>query len=120
RSMARRDALRRVRRRRFRCRLLGAGCRPWRPWRTRTCTHRLGNWTRLGGQPRLADLCTRRALDIVLTGVRLDHVEPFHPPQPGRVWDRAPRLGVRLPQDGADASEPPASPTRIWALVAPH
>ena len=84
--------------------LLGlvAGERRARPARARA--DRLGDRPGLGGQPRLADLRARRALDGVLRRVRVDHVDAVHPAQPGRARDRAARLGLRLPQDGAAGS----------------
>ena len=52
---------------------------------------RLGDRPGLGGQPRLADLRPRRALDRLLAGVRVDLLDAVHPAQPGRARHRAAR-----------------------------
>ena len=104
RALGRRDDLRRVRRRGLRRRLLEParrrrGARP-APARA----DRLGDRPRLGGQPRVADLRARRALDRVLVGVRGDLLDAVHPAQPRRARHRAARRRVRVPQDRRPAA----------------
>ena len=99
----RRDDVRGLRRRGLRRRLVepAGGRRRARPAPARA--HRLGDRPGLGGQPRLADLRARRALDRLLLRVRGDLLDVVHPAQPRRARHRAARVGVRLPQDGAGA-----------------
>ena len=84
-AVGRRDGVRRVRRRGLRRRLLEPGRRRRRARPARARADRLGDRPGLGGQPRLADLRARRALDRVLGGVRVDLLDAVHPAQPGRA-----------------------------------
>ena len=59
---------------------------------------RLGDRAGLGGQPRVADLHARRALDGVPARVRGDLLDPVHPAQPRRPGNRPARVRVRVPQ----------------------
>ena len=63
RAVGRRDGVRRVRRRRLRRRVLEPRRRRRRPRPARAGADRLGDRAGLGGQPRLADLRARRAVD---------------------------------------------------------
>ena len=76
---------------------------------------RLGDRPGLGGQPRLADLRARRALDRVLGRLRGDHVDAVHPAQPRGARDRPARLGLRLPRGRARAARAAASPSACSA-----
>ena len=67
---------------------------------------RLGDRPGLGGEPRLADLRARRALDGVLGRVRGDLLDALHPAQPRGARDRAARRRLRVPGDGAQAARP--------------
>ena len=62
----------------------------------------------LGGQPCLADLRPRGALDRLPHRLRLDFLHAVHPAQPGGARDRPARFGLRVPQDGATAGGPHA------------
>ena len=79
--------------------LLGPARRRRRARQAPARPDRLGDRPRLGGQPRLADLRSGRALDGVPRRVRSDHLDAVHPAEPRRARDRSARLGLRLPQD---------------------
>ena len=69
------DRVRAVRRRRLRCGVLGPHRRRRGPRRAPARARRPLDRAGVGGQPRLADLLPRGALDRVLRGVRLDHAD---------------------------------------------
>ena len=71
--------LRGLRRRRLRRRLLGPRRRRDQARRTTPRGHRPLDRPGLGGQPRLADLRVRAAVDLLPGGVRLDHADPVRP-----------------------------------------
>ena len=100
------DGVRGVRRRGLRRRVLEPGRRRRRARPARARADRLGDRPGLGGQPRLADLRPRRALDGVLGRVRGDLLHAVHPAQPGRARHRAAGRGLRVPQDGATTQGP--------------
>ena len=84
-AVDRRHGVRRVRRRGLRRRVLEPGRRQRRARPARARADRLGDRPGLGGQPRLADLRPRRAVDGVLGRVRVDLLDAVHPAQPGRA-----------------------------------
>ena len=81
---------------------------------------RLGDRPGLGGQPRVADLRARDALDGVPDGVRVGHVHAVHPAQPGRARDRAAgrRVSPSTAWRGTAAGRP--SRSRLRRLVGAH
>ena len=89
-----------VRRRRLRCRVLG----PHRRRRRARSHAAVGDHpldrAGVGGEPRLADLLPRRALDRLLGGVRLDHAHALRAVVDRGAGHRVPRLRVRVPQGG--------------------
>ena len=109
------DDVRRVRRRRLRRRLLEPRRRRRRARPAGARADRLGDRPGLGGQPRVADLRPRRALDRLLGRVRGDLLDAVHPAQPRGARHRAARLGLRVPQDGAAAPGPRRSPSACSA-----
>ena len=54
----------------------------------------------LGGEPRLADLRVRAAVDLLPGGVRLDHPDAVRSADPGCPGHRAPGGELRVPQGG--------------------
>ena len=98
RAVLRRDRVRRVRRRRLRRRLLGPDRRRRRARRATARGHRPLDRPGVGGEPRLADLLPRRAVDGVLRGVRVDHAHALRSADAGRARHRAARVELRLPQ----------------------
>ena len=54
----------------------------------------------VGGEPRLADLLPRRAVDRVLGGVRVDHAHAVRAAHARGARHRAARLELRVPQGG--------------------
>ena len=118
RAVDRRDALRRLRRRRLRRRasgtcVAGGGERG----RARARADRLGDRPGLGGQPRLADLRARRALDRLLrrrsrrSSRRCSSRSAS--PRSGIVLRGA---GLRLPRHRAGGSAAGGSPSALFAL----
>ena len=73
--------------------------------------------TGVGGQPRVADLLLRRAVDRLLRGLRLDHPDPVRPADARGVRDRAARIELRLPQDRVPHPRPPQLRRRLRPLV---
>ena len=80
------DALRALRRRRFRRRALGPDRRRRRDGRAAAGADPALADPRLGGQPRLADLHPRRPLDRLPGGLRRDHVDAVRADRAGRAW----------------------------------
>ena len=76
---ARRHRLRHFRGRRFRCRLLGPRRRRGGAGRAAPGGDRPLDRPGVGGQPRLADLRLRRAVDRLPGGIRVDHADPVRP-----------------------------------------
>ena len=71
----------------------------------------------VGGEPRLADLLPRRAVDRVPGGVRVDHAHAVRAAHARRARHRAARLELRVPQGGdrarrASATSAPRSRRR--------
>ena len=98
RAVLRRHRVRDLRRRGLRRRLLGSH-RRWR--RTGRAAARHGrplDRPGVGGEPRLADLLSRGALDRVRLDVRVDHADAVRAAHAGRVRHRAARLELRVPQ----------------------
>ena len=85
--------VRRLRRRRLRSRLLGPRGRRAQARRAASRGHRPLHRPGLGGQPRLADLRLRGAVDLLPGGVRLDHPDAVRPADPRRA--RASCCGAR-------------------------
>ena len=73
--------------------LAGGGDRGRRPRES----DRLGDRAGLGGQPRVADLHARRALDGLLVRVRGDLLDAVHPAEPRCARDRAAGIRIRVP-----------------------
>ena len=63
--------------------------------------------SRVGGEPRLADLLVRRALDVLPGGLRVDHADAVRAAQHRRARDRVAGIGVRVPQGGDQDEFPP-------------
>ena len=80
-----------LRRRRLRRRVLGPRRRRRRPRRASPRGDRPLDRPGVGGQPRLADLHLRRAVDRLLRGLRLDHPDAVRAAHAGRVRHRAAR-----------------------------
>ena len=120
----RRHRLRRVRRRRLRRRVLG----PRRRRRGRAASAPRGDRPLdrpgVGGQPRLADLHLRRAVDRLLRGVRLDHAHAVRAADPRRARAsscaaRASRSARRCSAPAIAATSAPPSPSRrCWSRTA--
>ena len=82
---------------------------------------RLGDRPGLGGQPRLADLRARGALDGLLVRVRGDLLDAVHPAQPRRARHRAARRRLRVPPHRAARSRAvPLAETPLRARVGAH
>ena len=92
--------LRDLRRRRLRRRLLGPDRRRRRARRAAARGHRPLDRAGVGGEPRLADLRLRRAVDLLPRGLRVDHADPVRAADPRGVRHRAARRQLRLPQGG--------------------
>ena len=100
RAVLRRHRLRALRRRRLRRRVLGPHRRRRRARRAAARGHRPLDRPGVGGEPRLADLLPRRAVDRVLRGVRVDHAHAVRAADARRARHRAARLELRVPQGG--------------------
>ena len=85
----------------------GASSRGHRP------LHRPG----VGGEPRLARLRLRRAVDLLPAGVRVDHPDDVRPAHPGRPRRRPAGCGVRLPQGGVPHAGPAQLRRGVRALL---
>ena len=96
------DRVCRPRRRRLRGGLLGPDRRRGRARRSRAGHDQASDVARLGGQPRLAHLRARHALDGFPGGLRLDHLDARDPPVPRRARNRAARGRVRAQGRGGD------------------
>ncbi len=106
-------AVRGVRRRRLRRRVLGSGRRRSDPRRAAARGDRPLDRPGVGGQPRVADLLLRRAVDGLPRGVRLDHADPVRPADDRRPRDRAARIELRVPQDRVPHPRPPQLRRRL-------
>ncbi len=71
----------------------------------------------VGGQPRLADLLPRRALDRVRRDLRVDHADAVRPAHARRARHRPARLELRVPQGGVPHPGPPELRRRVRAVV---
>ena len=80
---------------------------------------RLGDRPRLGGQPRLADLRPRRALDRLLVRVRGDLLDAVHPAEPRRARHRAARIRIRVPPHRASRAAAGAGRDALRAGLGP-
>ena len=93
-----RDRVRGLRRRRLRRRVLGPHRRRARAGRAPARRHRPLDRAGVGGQPRLADLHLRRAVDRASRGVRVDHADAVRPADHRGPRHRPARRELRLPQ----------------------
>ena len=73
----------------------------------------------VGGEPRLADLHVRAAVDVLPGGVRLDHPHPLRAADPCCLRHRAARSRLRVPQGGVPHPGPAQLRRRLRALVGP-
>ena len=103
--------------RRLRCRLLGPRRRRHQARRASPRGDRPLDRPGVGGQPRLADLRLRGAVDLLPAGLRVDHPDPVRPADARRVRHRAARRGLRLPQGGVPHPRPAQLRCRVRALV---
>ena len=103
----------RVRRRRFRGRVLGPDRRRPGARRTPARGHRTLDRAGVGSQPRLVDLHLRHAVDVVPGGVRLDHADAVRAADDRGPGHRAARSELRLPQGGRHDAEPSPLRSRV-------
>ena len=118
--LGRGDPVRRLRWRRLRRRVLVPRRRQGRARRAGAEAGRLRDRAGLGGQPRLADLHPRRAVDRVLGRLRGGDVDAVHSALPGGAWDRPARLGLRLPRGRQAAAGAQLRRASVRGLVGDH
>ena len=109
--------VRHVRRRRLRRRVLGPRRRRRRPRRASARGDRPLDRPGVGGQPRLADLLLRRAVDRLPRGVRVDHAHAVRAAHARRArasccGDRASRSARRCSAPATGGTSAPPSPSR--------
>ena len=107
RPVRRRHRVRHLRRRRLRGRLLGPHRRRDRARRAAAGGDRPLDRPGVGGEPRVADLLLRRAVDVLPRGLRVDHPHAVRPAHHRRLRHRAAGRELRVPQGGAPHPRPP-------------
>ena len=79
--------------------------------------HRPLDRARVGGEPRLADLRVRGALDLLPGGLCLDHADALRAADPGGLRHRPARSVLRVPQVGVPHPRPSQLRRGLRALV---